>query len=203
MTSHSVSVYAGAARWNSGATRRCGLFRKAAAEAPWQPLAGLPQDAEVRAIAVHPRDPRLVFAGTQYGPYRSQDGGDHWEKLPFPDANAVVWSLCFHPTEPKRLYLGTAPAAVYCSDDGGERWQRLAVLHSSAVVTMDFPTRVVRLVFHPQRPNELYAGLEVGGVMRSLDGGATPGRTAAATCCGWRSRPTSKAGFSATPTPKA
>ena len=36
-----------------------------------------------------------------------------------------------------------------------------------------FTCRVMRLVADPARPEELYAALEVGGVMRSLDGGET------------------------------
>ena len=59
-----VHIYAGA---ETG-----GIFRKAADEVGWQSLThGLPQGAEVRAIAVHPQRPELVLAGTQEGPYRS------------------------------------------------------------------------------------------------------------------------------------
>ena len=36
---------------------------------------------------------------------------------------------------------------------------------------MGFPTRVVRLAIDPASPNDIYAGLEVGGVMVSHDGG--------------------------------
>src|SRR5256712_5626404 len=38
---------------------------------------------------------------------------------------------------------------------------------------MSFPTRVTRLAADPSHPHELYAGLEVDGVLRSLDGGET------------------------------
>ena len=38
---------------------------------------------------------------------------------------------------------------------------------------MGFPCRVIRMSADPSNPNELYAGLEVGGVIRSLDGGET------------------------------
>jgi len=32
----------------------------------------------VRALAVHPQNPEIVYAGTQSGPYRSADRGDTW-----------------------------------------------------------------------------------------------------------------------------
>jgi photosystem II stability/assembly factor-like uncharacterized protein len=38
---------------------------------------------------------------------------------------------------------------------------------------MSFACRVMRLAVDPTRPNEVYATLEVGGAMRSLDGGET------------------------------
>jgi photosystem II stability/assembly factor-like uncharacterized protein len=38
---------------------------------------------------------------------------------------------------------------------------------------MGFPTRMIRLAIDPTNPDELYAGVEVGGLVRSLDGGAT------------------------------
>ena len=40
-------------------------------------------------------------------------------------------------------------------------------------IAMPFPTRVVRIVIDPNNPDEIYAGLEVSGIVRSLDGGDT------------------------------
>src|SRR5215813_12746377 len=100
-------VYAGAAQFSAGATstESGGLFRRAIDGERWQRLGGgLPDDVEVRAIAVHPRDSRVIYAGTQHGPYRSQDGGDRWTALGFPDRGMTVWSFLFHPQNPNVLY---------------------------------------------------------------------------------------------------
>ena len=54
-------IYAGSAHitTNSG-TQRGGLFRRAVGDDHWQALAnGLPEEAEVRAIAVHPQNPQV------------------------------------------------------------------------------------------------------------------------------------------------
>ncbi|HXJ83627.1 MAG TPA: hypothetical protein VMS64_33675 [Candidatus Methylomirabilis sp.] len=169
-------VYAGAAHVAAGTTssESGGLFRRAIGDTRWQRLGGgLPADVEVRAIAVHPRDPRVIYAGTQYGPYRSQDGGERWAALPFPDPAMTVWSFLFSPRDPRVLYAGTAPAAVYKSENGGDTWRRLSALKSPGHVKMSFDTRVTRLAADFGNPDELYAGLEVDGVLRSLDGGAT------------------------------
>jgi photosystem II stability/assembly factor-like uncharacterized protein len=167
-------VYAGAAQFSAGATttQSGGLFRRAIGESRWQRLdGGLPAEIEVRAIAVDPRDSRVIYAGTQRGPYRSQDGGDHWTALRLPDPGMTVWSFLFDPRNPGTLYAGTAPAAVYRSPDGGDTWRRLSGLSAPGHVKMSFDTRVTRLAADPANPRELYAGLEVDGVLRSLDGG--------------------------------
>jgi len=167
-------VYAGAAQALAGAetSGSGGIFRCLIGEDRWQRLGGgLPDDVEVRAIALHPGDSQVIYAGTQHGPYRSTDGGEHWTALGFPDAGMTVWSLLFHPRDASALYAGTVPAAVYKSDDGGDTWRRLPALSAPGRVTMSFPTRVTRLAADPSHPHELYAGLEVDGVQRSLDGG--------------------------------
>ena len=63
-----------------------GLFRMADGDREWQPVQrGLPEKPAVRALAVHPGDPAIIYAGTQFGPYRSADRGEHWERVALPD----------------------------------------------------------------------------------------------------------------------
>ncbi len=169
-------VYAGAAPFSgaSDTTQPGGLFRLAVGENEWRPLdKGLPDRTEVRAIAIHPHNPQIVYVGAQDGPYRSLDGGDHWERLNFPEKDLVVWSILLHPKNPQIMYLGTAPTAIYRSDNGGESWKRLPIVEPAGMVRMGFPCRIIRLAADPNKPEELYAGIEVGGVIRSLDSGDT------------------------------
>ena len=51
-----------------------------------------------------PKDPQVIFAGTQKGVYRSGDRGDHWEKLDSPDGE--VWSMTAHPKDPNIMFAG-------------------------------------------------------------------------------------------------
>ena len=135
--------------------------------------AGLPRAAAVRAVAVHPQDPDTVFAGTQNGPYRSRDGGAKFERLDFTDTYMVGWSFQFDPHNPDIVYFGTSPAQVYRSENGGDSWESLGLNQGSDVVTMDFPTRLIAITVDPADSNLIYAALEVGGVVRSRDGGRT------------------------------
>ena len=115
----------------------------------------------------------MVYLGTQDGPYRSLDHGSSWERLGFPDTGKEVWAIHVHPQNPKVLYAGTSPVGVYRSEDGGDHWRRLPNVRQPERVKMAFACRVMRLSVDPQHPEEVYAALEVGGAMRSLDAGET------------------------------
>jgi photosystem II stability/assembly factor-like uncharacterized protein len=163
-------VYVGAAPRVSGSVG--GLFRRAAGNGHWEAMGkGLPEPAEVQVITIHPTDPDVIYLGTQDGPYRSTDRGATWERLGFPDEKMEIWSIQVHPGNPRVLYAGTSPVAVYRSDDGGDHWRRLPNARQPEHVKMAFACRVMRLAVDPNHPDHVYAGLEVGGVMRSLDAG--------------------------------
>ena len=151
-----------------------GLYRKAPGEDRWEELTnGLPPSPEVRVIATHPLQPDVVFAGTQDGVYRSGSRGNHWRRLNMPVSGSVVWSLLFRPHSPSVMYVGMAPAQIFCTRDAGESWEPLRITLGPDVMTMPFDTRVIAMAADPNNPDELYAALEVGGMIRSLDAGAT------------------------------
>lgn len=165
-----MNTYVGAARWTGGTLG--GLFRRRDDAGPWQQLrAGLPETLAVHAITVHPHDARIVLIGAADGVYRSDDAGEHWQRLPTPPGRQI-WSVTIDPTQPRRMYAGTSPVGVLRSDDAGASWRELPVPPSQRV-KMSFACRVMRLAVDPSRPDHLYAALEVGGAMRSLDGGET------------------------------
>jgi len=170
-------VYAGAADWGGKDPAKCnrGLYRLATDTGTWTALErGLPDQVEVRCLTMHPTQPGVVFAGTQAGPYRSTDAGDTWERMHFPGDEPVVWSFAIHPADARVMYAGTQDMAVYRSEDGGGQWRRLTVPRNpDGLCVMGFPTRMIRLAIDPTNPDELYAGVEVGGLVRSLDGGTT------------------------------
>ena len=117
-----------------------------------------------------------VFAATKSGLYRSTDGGDSWTDLSVPLAE--VYAVLGDPAG-ERLYAGTHPAHLYVSEDDGETWRELAGLQ-------DLPSReewytprhrdeahVRSLCAHPEVPDRVVAGVEVGGVHVSEDRGET------------------------------
>ena len=165
-SNHNTYVYVGA--------ESSGLYRLSPGGEGWEELTnGLPENPIVPGVAVHPSDPSIIYAGTQDGPYRSTDRGNHWERLDYPALAPPVWTFLFRPRDPQVMYAGTAPGELYRSVNGGDSWDKLNLPMGSNEVSMAFPTRVIGLTADPSFPDEMYAALEVAGVMRSTDGGDT------------------------------
>ncbi len=77
------------------------------------------------------------------------------------------------------MYAGTEPSNLYRSEDGGKTWQLLPELRRlPSEPRWSFPPRpwthhVRTIALHPTDPDSLFVGIELGGVMRSADGGRT------------------------------
>ncbi len=144
-----------------------------------QACAGMFIEADVRALAVHPRSPRILYAGTDLGLFRTDDGGDHWERLPAPfdpgqgwPAGVAVWSLLIDPRQPDTIFVGVSPAALYRSRNGGLSWEKLNAGIAEECVAIRF-ARVTCLLADPTAPDTVWAGVEIDGLHCSRDGGET------------------------------
>lgn len=151
-----------------------GLYRSRNAEGPWESLSEkIDPIPHVFAILADPGRPGRVTIGTQNGVWRSDDAGESWRRLSAPEPELGVWSLARHPRDPDTIFAGYEPCAIYRSMDDGSTWQRLPVSVSFPAVSdhPDIPKRIISIAIDPAHPDEIYASLEVGGLLRSLDGG--------------------------------
>ena len=99
----------------------------------------------VRALALDPASPkaaRTIYVGTDFGLYRTLDGGKTWQD-PAVGLEAVpsMHHLLIDPTEPTRLYASALSdagegAGLYRSEDAGHNWVRLGPDKISAVKSM-------------------------------------------------------------------
>jgi photosystem II stability/assembly factor-like uncharacterized protein len=166
-------VYVGAAPWIAASKDAFtgGLYRLDSDSGRWEALSqGLPQGVEARCLA-QAKGGDVLYVGTQQGPFVSRDAGASWRSLPLPGKEQLVWSIRIDPQDARTIYVGTQGTTMYRSRDGGESWTELTPSPPLGMVRMSFPCRVIRMAVDPNRPGEVYAGLEVGGVMRSRDGG--------------------------------
>src|SRR5699024_4286697 len=115
-----------------------------------------------------------VFAATRSGLFRLADRGTTWTSLDVP--RQEVYSV-FLDTQNNKLYAGTHPAHLYVSEDHGKSWHELTGLQ-------DLPSRdswklprhrneahIRSICAHPDAPQRIIVGIEVGGVHVSEDGG--------------------------------
>ena len=130
-----------------------------------------------QCIAHDPADPDTVYAGLREGGLRrTSDGGRTWVDCGLPAPG--VFSVAVSPVD-GAVYAGTEPSALYRSDDDGETWRELAgLLELPSRPTWSFPPRpwtshVRWIAPSPHDPDVVLAGIELGGLMRSTDGGET------------------------------
>ncbi len=151
-----------------GASPVGGVGLPASAPAAWQTAALY--GADVRSLAVDPRDPDRVFAGTSAGQvYISSDGGSTWQDVSpsQPFLGWVVSALRFDPNRPGRLWAGLwgpwGGGMVAYTEDDGARWEYHPGVPGGQVYS---------LALVPGRDGRVFAGTR-GGVYLSPDFGAT------------------------------
>jgi photosystem II stability/assembly factor-like uncharacterized protein len=164
-----TNLYAGVAGYVGRPDQKgsVGVFRRAGG-GDWQHVLS---HLETFTLTVHPSDPDVVFAGTADGIWRSSNRGATFERADFPDKDKQIWSFLVDSRDAKRIYAGASPVDIYRSEDCGQSWRRLPHPNIKNRASAPFAVRVMRMVQHPRRPDEIYAALEVNGVMRTTDGG--------------------------------
>ena len=118
----------------------------------------------------------VILAGTQEGVVCSDDAGATWRAASSGLTEPYVRWLAYHPDISDRVFAGTEPAGIYVSHDGGGSWRacsEVAALrdrHALFLPYSDGAGCVRGFTFHGTR---VYAAVEVGGALRSDDGGET------------------------------
>ena len=123
-------------------------------------------------LSVDPEHPELIYAGTEHsGLFYSNDAGTHWLRA---EPNVPKMMLFSVLALPGTVMVGTVPSAVYMKKNSS--WQELeGVRINSAGATFppspELQSRTRYIAVDPASPNRLYAGIEVGGLLVSEDGG--------------------------------
>jgi len=168
-----------------------GMFRSEDGGKNWQSV-GLTNSRHIPRVRIHPRDPNLVYAavlgdlfksGEERGVYRSKDGGQHWERILFANADAGAIDLVMDPNNPRVLFAttwrvrrtpyslesGGEGSDLWKSTDGGDTWKKITQ-------NKGLPTGlwgIAGVAVSPVNSQRVWAIIENenGGVYRSDDGG--------------------------------
>ena len=103
-----------------------GLWVSRDAGRNWDELKGL-RGQSIRAFAQAPSDPRILFAGTLQGVFRSDDAGATWKQIS-PEGNREIHeveSLAVDPANPDIVYAGTWHLP-WKTTDGGTHWRSIS-----------------------------------------------------------------------------
>lgn len=142
------------------------------------------QGKPTQCIAADPLRPEFVYCGTfGQGLWKSEDAGATWqpvgEGITYREVMSVAVSRLERVGDRGVVWAGTEPSALFRSEDGGRTWQERPTLRSlPSAPTWSFPPRpwthhVRWIAPDPNVAGRIFVGIELGGVMRSLDDGLT------------------------------
>ena len=134
-------------------------------------------DIDVWKIAFDKTNPDTIFAGTRpAGIYRTQDGGQHWDKLPVEIAEECpnvgvprITGLTVDPTDGNNIWVGIEVDGARRSLDGGDTWTRVAGgvddpdIHDTMVCAVNPKTVLI------STPMEIFASTDSGEAFRRLE----------------------------------
>ncbi|MCX6153749.1 MAG: hypothetical protein NT007_06295 [Candidatus Kapabacteria bacterium] len=137
----------------------------------------------VKSLAVHPKNPDLVYAAAAAGGiWRSSDAGSNWSPIFDFESSIAFGGLSIDPNNPNIIYAGSGEAVngggntiylgsgVYKSIDGGNNWSLLGLSSVGAVS---------KIFVHPKNSNLIVLGAitSSAGFWKSTDAGLTWKRT--------------------------
>ena len=186
-----IYVGTGSAAPRGNVSPGVGAYKSEDGGATWRHIA-LERAGQIDRIRIHPEDPDIVYfavLGQIFGPdnqrgvYRSQDGGERWDRVLFTSERTGVVDLAMDPSDPDVLFAATWTAerkpwnliggpnegGIFRTRDGGETWVRLSA---------GLPTGMIgklAIAISPANPERVWAVVEHepdGGLYRSDDRGA-------------------------------
>jgi hypothetical protein len=144
----------------------------------WQVEYDLPS-LKVAYLAAGLKPEGAIYAGTKGdGVFRSLDRGKTWQ--PAGLEGKIVKALGVDPQDPETVYAGCRPISMYVTHDGGASWQELESFRRvkrwwmfSPADPGSYQPYVQAISISPTNPDVILAGIELGAVVRSEDGGKT------------------------------
>ncbi len=142
-----------------------GLYRSNDRGENWSRITptGHPDLKNFESVAIDPRDPKIIYAGTWHLPWKTTDGGTTWRNIKqgvIDDSD--VFSIIVDQANPQ-IVFASACSGIYKSENGGELFRKVQGIPGTAR-----RTRVLQQ--DPVDPKVVYAGT-TEGLWKTVDGG--------------------------------
>jgi len=144
-----------------------GVYGSLDASKTWQRIS--PEHHEelrnLDSLAIDPRDPQTIYAGTFHLPWKTADGGRTWHPIHqgmIDDSD--VMSLLVDSAN-SRLIYASACSGIYRSDDSAAQWSKIQGIPYTA-------RRTYAITQDPKQPDHVYAATSEG-LWKTADGGMT------------------------------
>lgn len=100
----------------------------------WQNASKGYSGAQIRHLAVDPKDDRRVYAAGRSGVFLTSDAGEHWAGLNYPQGTAIDWPMVVVDPNNSQHLLGASlwNPILLQSHNGGRSWQPVCPLPSNA-----------------------------------------------------------------------
>lgn len=169
-----------------------GLYKSIDGGVNWKKV-GFENSERISSIEIHPENTNIMYVGVlgalwsdseERGVYKSEDGGQTWEKILYTDQTTGCSDVIMDPNDPNTLYAsmwkfrrsgwgfesGGKQSALYKSTDGGKSWNKI---HNG------FPSGSmgrIAVAVAPSNSQILYSVVESevkekSGLYKSTDGG--------------------------------
>ncbi len=167
----------GAFRWDEGAKRWTQIV--SAGSMPAEDLK-LGDYEGVASLVAAPMNSSRAYMAWEHGwnvmsLYRSDDRGDHWQKMALPalgegsngSGRQQGERLAVDPVDADHVLYGSQSAGLFVTRDAGKTWHRIAAIP----VSPENEYGVGNVIFDPNHAGIVYATVHKAGVYRSTDNG--------------------------------
>ena len=76
----------------------------------------------ISALAADPTDRNALYAGTQYGLFKTTDGGENWKWTANGITACQITALFAHGDDPKKFSVTEFHQGIRTTEDGGMTW---------------------------------------------------------------------------------
>lgn len=151
-----------------------GVWKTTNGGTTWTPVMDSANGIAMGALAMDPRNPSVLWAGTGEpvrrtnsaylgcGLLRSTDAGATWSPAGLSTVGSFA-RIIIHPAQPSLMMAAAmnTDAGVWRSTNDGATWQRI------------FDGQAYDLTTNPSNPNEFFVAIPDSGIYRTTDGGTT------------------------------